>query len=56
MKKARDRFIKKLRYVCLIGVIALGLMTIVGSGVGGDGGGGDGQTQPQRLQSSMSKI
>lgn len=47
MKKARDMFIKNLHYFFLIGVIALGLMTIVGSGGGDDGGGGDGQTQPQ---------
>ena len=39
MKKARDRFIKNLRYFCLIGVIALGLMTIIGTGGGGGGGG-----------------
>jgi len=37
MKKARDRFIKNLRYFCLIGVIALGLMTIIGTGGGGGG-------------------
>ncbi len=42
MKKVRDRFIKNLRYLCLIGVIALGLMTIVGTD--GGGGGGDGGT------------
>ncbi len=31
MKRIRTGFIKNLRYLCLIGVIALGLMTIVGS-------------------------
>ena len=31
MKRTRTGFIKNLRYLCLIGVIALGLMTIVGS-------------------------
>jgi len=31
MKKARNGLIKNLRYICLIGVIALGLITIVGS-------------------------
>ncbi len=41
MKKARNGFIKNLRYLCLIGVIALGLMTIVGTGGGGGGGGDD---------------
>ncbi len=40
MKKVRDRFIKNLHYLCLVGVIALGLMTIVGSSDGGGGGGG----------------
>ena len=39
MMKARNRFIKNLRYLCLIGVIGLGLMTIVGTGGGGGGGG-----------------
>jgi len=37
MRKVRNGFIKNLHYLCLIGVIALGLMTIVGSN-GGDGG------------------
>jgi len=39
MKKPANMFVKNLRYICLIGVIALGLMTIVCTG-GGDGGGG----------------
>ena len=39
MKKAGAMFIKNLRYLCLVGVIALGLMTIVGTGGGGGGGG-----------------
>ena len=38
MKKTGTMFIKNLHYLCLVGVIALGLMTIVGTG--GDGGGG----------------
>jgi len=42
MKKARKGFIKTLPYLCLVGVIALGLMTIVGTGGGGGGGGGGG--------------
>jgi len=41
MKKARNGFTKTLPYLCLAGVIALGLMTIVGTG-GGGGGSGDG--------------
>ena len=40
MKKTRGMFTKNLRYFCLIGLIALGLMTIVGTG-GGGGGDGD---------------
>ena len=40
MNKARNGFIKTLPYLCLVGVIALGLMTIVGTG----GGGGAGDT------------
>jgi hypothetical protein len=43
MKRVRNGFIKNLRYVCLIGVIAFGLITIVGSN-GGDGKGGGGTT------------
>ena len=31
MKKAGNMFFKNLRYICLVGVIALGLITIVGS-------------------------
>lgn len=49
MKKTRNGFVKNLQYLCLIGVIALGLITIVGSNGGdggGDGGGGDGVTPP----------
>jgi len=42
MKKPKNSFLKNLRYLCLVGVIALGLMTIVGSG--GGGGGGDATT------------
>ena len=42
MKKARNGFIKALPYLCLVGVIALGFMTIVGTG-GGGGGGGNGE-------------
>jgi len=35
MKKARNVFFKNLPYLCLVGVIGLGLMTIVGTGRGG---------------------
>lgn len=45
MKKSGTLFINNLRYLCLIGVIALGLMTVVGTG-GGGGGGGDGEAPP----------
>jgi hypothetical protein len=40
MKKLRNKFIKNLRYLFLIGVSALGLMAIIGTG-GGGGGDGD---------------
>ena len=46
MKKARNGFIKNVHYICLIGVIALGLITIVGSNGGGGSGGGDGEDDP----------
>lgn len=38
MKRARNRFVKNLRYLCLVGVITLGLISIVGSNGGGGGG------------------
>jgi hypothetical protein len=44
MKKSRNGLVKNLHYLCLVGVIALGLMTIVGTG--GGGGGGDGPVVP----------
>ena len=37
MENTRSMFIKNLRYICLVGLIALGLMTIVGTGGGGGG-------------------
>ena len=37
MKKVGTMFIKNLRYLCLVGVIALGLMTVVATGGGGGG-------------------
>ncbi len=42
MMKARNGFIKSLRYLCLASVITLGLLTIVGTGGGGGGGGNGG--------------
>jgi hypothetical protein len=38
MQKQKKSFSKSLPYLCLVGVITLGLMTIVGSGGGGGGG------------------
>jgi hypothetical protein len=38
MRNVRNGFVKNLNYLCLVGVIALGLITIVATG-GGDGGG-----------------
>ena len=43
MKRAKKGLIKNLTYLCLVGVIALGLMTIVGTG---GGGGGESNTGP----------
>jgi hypothetical protein len=40
MKKTRNGFVKNLHYLSLVGIIALGLMTIVATGGGGGGGGG----------------
>ena len=37
MKKLKNGFVKNLHYICVIGVIAIGLLTIVGTGGGGDG-------------------
>lgn len=39
MEKAKNGFIKNLHYLCLIGVITIGLITIVGTGGGGTNGG-----------------
>ncbi len=41
MKKLRNLLMKNFHYLCIVSVIALGLMTIVGTG-GGDGGNGGG--------------
>jgi len=38
MKIKENSFLKNLRYLCLVGIIALGLFTIVGSNGGGGGG------------------
>ena len=46
MKKTGKEFMSKLRYLSLVGVIALGLITIVGS----NGGGGDGGVAPTAAQ------
>lgn len=45
MEKPRNGFIKRLHYLYLIGVFAIGLMAIVASG-GGGGGSGEGTTLP----------
>ena len=37
MKKRANMLVKNLHYLCLVGVIVLGLMTIVGTGGGGGG-------------------
>jgi len=50
MKKARNGFMNILSYLCLAGVIVLGLMTIVGTGGGGGGGGGGVPSNPQNVE------
>jgi len=45
MKKPRTSFIKNLTYLCLAGVIALGLMTIIGTGGGGESSNGPTATE-----------
>jgi hypothetical protein len=37
MKRVRNGFVKNLHYLCLAGVIALGLTTIIATGGGGGG-------------------
>ena len=39
--KRESGFFKTLRYICLISILILGLLTIVGTGGGGDDGGGN---------------
>ena len=41
MSKARKGFIRNVRYLWLIGVIGLGLISIIGSNGGGGGGEAD---------------
>ncbi len=41
MNKEKNGLINSLRYLCLLGVIAFGLIAIIGTGGGGGGGGGD---------------
>ena len=53
MKKARNPIIKNIRYLCLVGVIALGLITIVGSN-GDELGEGDGDTTSDEASDSDS--
>ncbi|MBU4312717.1 MAG: VWA domain-containing protein [Candidatus Omnitrophica bacterium] len=59
MKKVRNVFIKNLRYLFLAGVIALGLITVIGTGGGGGNGttaGGDTTYQePDPMSSPVTK-
>ena len=45
MKEVSKKFVNNLRYLCLVSVIALGLIAIVGTGGGGGGGGGGGDDE-----------
>ena len=44
MKRVKNGFVKNLHYLCLAGVIALGFITIVGTGGGGGSGNSSGGT------------
>lgn len=48
MKKAKSGFVKNVRYLCLIGVITLGLIAIVGSN-GGDEDNGETTIMPDNV-------
>ncbi len=56
MKKSRNGFIKKLRYLCLGGIAVLGLMTIVATGGGGGGGGGAPPSAPAASQITLADL
>ena len=53
MKRPRNRLIKDLHLFCLIGVIALGLITIVSIGGCGGGGGDGSEPEPGVLQPTV---
>jgi len=55
MKQAGTMVIKNLRYLCLVGVIAIGLMTIVatGGGTGGNVGGNGGATNTITIKGNI---
>ena len=46
MKKKKRRLFESFRYICLVSLIVLGLITIVATGGGGGGGGGGGVEPP----------
>jgi hypothetical protein len=46
MKNIKNALLKNLNYLCVVGVVALGLMTIVATGGGGGDGGGGGPSIP----------
>lgn len=54
--KPRNGFIKNLQYLCLVSVIALGLLTIVGTGGGGGGGGGSSSDTSSESDSCESSV
>ena len=61
MKKARKGFIKNLRNLCLAGVSALGLITIVATCGGGGGSSGNNENQleyvsPEEVGYSSEKL
>jgi len=56
MKKNEKSFIKNLRYLCLVGVIALGLITIIGSNGGGGGTSTDGTDSGNATTATLVSI
>lgn len=46
MKNVKNGLVKNLNYLCVVGVVALGLMTIVATGGGGGDGDGGGPSIP----------
>jgi hypothetical protein len=53
---ARNYFNKNIRYICLIGTIAFGFMTIIGTGGGGGGGDVNGVSEPIKYVLTVNTV